>query len=215
MNKDRRKFNIIDDQVKCMICGKYYKMVHTVHLRTHGLEFNEYKNKFPGVKTHSDYVLEKYSKNGSRLFKEFGVPSENPKIAKKISNSIRKNTLSSGMNCKFCGIPISKRNNYGSCGKCYYNVQHRKDYMKKHNSLSNYVKINKFSSCIECGKKIWEVSERCKSCARKKILRETPGIMKKLAHLSNISQRGHCKIPPRDNNGKFCKFCKTKDGEGF
>jgi len=198
------------DKVRCMVCNKELKVVHTIHTRTHGLEFDEYKKKFPNSKTHADSVIESFKENGKNQFKKFGPIILLPGVIKKAKIGMKKSIINSGRNCEYCGKPIRKGNKHGCCGSCYKNHPDRIAYMKIQNSSKEHLKKHKKFICIDCGKKIWNYGKRCKSCARKQILKENPGTMSKLAHLSNMSQRGHRRIPPQDNNGRFCKFCENK-----
>lgn len=56
---------MMEDKVKCEICGKYYGVISPTHLRkAHGIEtISEYKSMYPGCKIVSDVVSKKLADN--------------------------------------------------------------------------------------------------------------------------------------------------------
>jgi len=42
------------DRIPCLICGRLYQKIHTVHLRQHGITFSEYRRRFPSAPTVSE-----------------------------------------------------------------------------------------------------------------------------------------------------------------
>lgn len=51
-----------DCYVKCMVCGRRLHVVHTNHLKKHGLTIEQYRSKFPRAKIYSDRYIRSLKK---------------------------------------------------------------------------------------------------------------------------------------------------------
>ena len=82
-------------RVVCLICGKEFKWITGLHLKTHGITYAEYLEKFPdaetGIKTwntgktkETDIRVEKYAETLSNTMKEFFMTEEGIKERKKL-----------------------------------------------------------------------------------------------------------------------------------
>ena len=88
------------------------------------------------------------------------------------------------MKCLDCGKKVKRKGNY--CFKCI--DKRRKEIAKKHytKNRDKLLKISKINeerykkNCIDCRKKIWRDSTRCKSCSAKMIAKSQGKIGRKI-----------------------------------
>jgi hypothetical protein len=52
-----------EDYLKCMVCGKKMRVVHSNHLERHGLTVDQYLSMFPGAKVYSGSYIESVKRN--------------------------------------------------------------------------------------------------------------------------------------------------------
>lgn len=61
LREDTSPYRNDPNYVKCEVCGQYYKMIHILHLRTHGITQVEYNSLFPGKPTYSESLSKQQS----------------------------------------------------------------------------------------------------------------------------------------------------------
>lgn len=61
LGEDTSPYRNDPSYVRCEICGRYFKIIHILHLRTHGITQEEYNSLFPGKPTCSENLSKQQS----------------------------------------------------------------------------------------------------------------------------------------------------------